>query len=174
MNLLMCAPLCDSKGKVRYFIGAQIDISGLIMEDARMESMKELNTSGQSLPNGQSDLDGEPRENGHMNGHMHNDSVNGNLKNSSELPRKPGEARNTLMEFAELLSPGEISMLQEHGGSLFEPVVPRRDRPYMGHTKPRIVLRQGRPQSRDKLHTINKRPNLPGVYNNVRTHFCLL
>lgn len=48
MNLLMCAPLCDSKGKVRYFIGAQIDVSGLIMDDARMDSMKEINTRGQS------------------------------------------------------------------------------------------------------------------------------
>jgi hypothetical protein len=163
----MCAPLCDSKGKVRYFIGAQIDVSGLIMDDVRMDSMKEISTTGQSLPNGQPDADGEPQQNGHTNGHTHNDSVIENLQSSSESPRKPGEARNNLMELAELLSPGELSMLQEHGGSLFEPVVPRRDRPYMGHTKPRIMLRQGRTQSRDKIHPINKQPNLPGVYDNV-------
>lgn len=29
MNLLQCAPLCDSQGRVKYFIGAQIDVSGL-------------------------------------------------------------------------------------------------------------------------------------------------
>lgn len=30
LNLLMCAPLMDSKGEVRYFIGAQVDVSGLL------------------------------------------------------------------------------------------------------------------------------------------------
>ena len=30
MNLLMIAPLMDSKGDVRYFIGAQVDVSGLL------------------------------------------------------------------------------------------------------------------------------------------------
>ncbi|KAJ6008352.1 PAS-associated C-terminal, partial [Penicillium herquei] len=42
MNLLQCAPLCDSQGKVRYFIGAQIDVSGLAMEGAQMESLQNL------------------------------------------------------------------------------------------------------------------------------------
>lgn len=42
MNLLQCAPLCDSKGKIRYFIGAQIDVSGLAMEGAQMDSLQEL------------------------------------------------------------------------------------------------------------------------------------
>lgn len=34
MNLLMVAPLYDNRGTIRYFIGAQVDISGLI-EDGR-------------------------------------------------------------------------------------------------------------------------------------------
>ena len=34
MNLLMTAPLYDNRGNVRYFLGAQVDISGLI-EDGR-------------------------------------------------------------------------------------------------------------------------------------------
>lgn len=42
MNLLQCSPLCDSTGKVRYFIGAQIDVSGLAMEGAQMDSLQEL------------------------------------------------------------------------------------------------------------------------------------
>lgn len=42
MNLLQCSPLCDSQGKIRYFIGAQIDVSGLAMEGAQMESLEEL------------------------------------------------------------------------------------------------------------------------------------
>ncbi|OJJ95729.1 hypothetical protein ASPACDRAFT_35696, partial [Aspergillus aculeatus ATCC 16872] len=42
MNLLQCAPLCDSRGTVRYFIGAQIDVSGLAMDGAQMESLRAL------------------------------------------------------------------------------------------------------------------------------------
>jgi hypothetical protein len=43
MNLLQCAPLCDSQGgKIRYLIGAQIDVSGLAMEGAQMESLQNL------------------------------------------------------------------------------------------------------------------------------------
>ncbi|KAJ5306723.1 PAS-associated C-terminal [Penicillium antarcticum] len=42
MNLLQCAPLCDSRGKVRYFIGAQVDVSGLAMEGAQMESLQNI------------------------------------------------------------------------------------------------------------------------------------
>ncbi|KAJ6096557.1 PAS-associated C-terminal [Penicillium sp. IBT 16267x] len=42
MNLLQCAPLCDSQGKIRYFIGAQVDVSGLAVEGAQMESLQAL------------------------------------------------------------------------------------------------------------------------------------
>lgn len=42
MNLLQMAPLCDSRGKIRYFIGAQIDVSGLAMEGAQMESLQSI------------------------------------------------------------------------------------------------------------------------------------
>ncbi|KAI9738126.1 MAG: hypothetical protein M1818_005555 [Claussenomyces sp. TS43310] len=42
MNLLMVAPLCDSRGKVRYFIGAQVDVSGLVRECSDFPSLKRL------------------------------------------------------------------------------------------------------------------------------------
>lgn len=48
MNLLQCSPLCDSQGKVRYFIGAQIDVSGLAMEGAQMESLQNLTVQKES------------------------------------------------------------------------------------------------------------------------------
>ncbi|KAJ5923646.1 PAS-associated C-terminal [Penicillium verhagenii] len=56
MNLLQTAPLCDSQGKVRYVIGAQVDVSGLAMEGAQMESLqsltaqKERNEAGEEEP----------------------------------------------------------------------------------------------------------------------------
>lgn len=42
MNLLMIAPLYDNRGAVRYFIGAQIDINGLIENGRGLESFEKL------------------------------------------------------------------------------------------------------------------------------------
>ncbi|KAN0119674.1 hypothetical protein V8E51_001882 [Hyaloscypha variabilis] len=41
-NLLMCAPLRDDKGTVRYFIGCQCDITGLVIEGMGIESFRSL------------------------------------------------------------------------------------------------------------------------------------
>ena len=40
MNLLLIAPLHDNKGAVRYFIGAQIDVSGLVEEGRGLDSFE--------------------------------------------------------------------------------------------------------------------------------------
>lgn len=42
MNMLMIAPLCDSRGKLRYFIGAQVDVSGLVKECTDLDSLQQL------------------------------------------------------------------------------------------------------------------------------------
>ncbi|KAH8658718.1 hypothetical protein BGZ60DRAFT_472068 [Tricladium varicosporioides] len=42
MNLLMMAPLCDSRGTIRYFIGAQVDVSGLVKDCSDLESFGRL------------------------------------------------------------------------------------------------------------------------------------
>lgn len=42
MNLLMTAPLMDSRGNIRYFIGAQVDVSGLIKDCNDMEGLTRL------------------------------------------------------------------------------------------------------------------------------------
>lgn len=40
MNLLLIAPLHDNRGSVRYFIGAQIDVSGLVEEGRGLDSFE--------------------------------------------------------------------------------------------------------------------------------------
>ena len=40
MNLLMTAPLYDNRGNVRYIIGAQVDISGLIEDGRGLDSFE--------------------------------------------------------------------------------------------------------------------------------------
>ncbi|KAJ5770516.1 PAS-associated C-terminal [Penicillium nucicola] len=93
MNLLQCAPLCDSHGRVKYFIGAQIDVSGLAMEGASMESLIELKAKYR-----------DPAED--------DDNV-------PEVP--PKDEKDEFQELSELFSPRELSAVQEHGGHLFQP-----------------------------------------------------
>lgn len=42
MNLLMIAPLRDSRGKIRYFIGAQVDVSGLVKDCTDLDCLQQL------------------------------------------------------------------------------------------------------------------------------------
>ncbi|KAK8131403.1 hypothetical protein PG984_007841 [Apiospora sp. TS-2023a] len=42
MNLLMLAPLYDSRGVIRYFIGAQVDVSGLAKQSYDLDALKGL------------------------------------------------------------------------------------------------------------------------------------
>jgi hypothetical protein len=42
MNLLMMAPLLDSRGTLRYYIGAQIDVSGLVKDGTELEAFQRM------------------------------------------------------------------------------------------------------------------------------------
>ncbi|KAK8069196.1 hypothetical protein PG994_005812 [Apiospora phragmitis] len=42
MNLVMLAPLYDSRGAIRYFIGAQVDVSGLAKQCYDLDALKHL------------------------------------------------------------------------------------------------------------------------------------
>ena len=56
MNLLMFAPLADSRGVVRYHIGAQVDVSGLVKECSDLPSFQrllELQARGEQAPDHQ-------------------------------------------------------------------------------------------------------------------------
>ncbi|KAL9129819.1 MAG: hypothetical protein Q9175_007189, partial [Cornicularia normoerica] len=55
MNLLLTAPLYDNRGSVRYFIGAQIDVSGLIEEGRGLDSFAQY--LADSRPNRNRDSD---------------------------------------------------------------------------------------------------------------------
>jgi hypothetical protein len=91
MNLLQCSPLCDSQGRVKYFIGAQIDVSGLALDGAQMESLIDLQSRYR-----------DPDE----------ESV-------AEMPEP--RQKDEFQELCELFSPRELNSVQEHGGDLFQP-----------------------------------------------------
>jgi hypothetical protein len=41
MNLLMMAPLVDSRGNLRYYIGAQVDVSGLVKDATDLDAFQQ-------------------------------------------------------------------------------------------------------------------------------------
>ena len=61
MNMLMIAPLCDSRGKIRYFIGAQVDVSGLAKDCTDLESLQQLVQQDQ-IGNEDRDLEDKDRD----------------------------------------------------------------------------------------------------------------
>jgi hypothetical protein len=88
MNLLMTAPLCDSRGKIRYFIGAQVDVSGLVKECTELESLQKLL---------------ELQERGEEAPQLHKPSV---------------EKSDELRELSEMLNQGELSTIHRFGGRM--------------------------------------------------------
>lgn len=147
MNLLQCAPLCDSHGRVKYFIGAQIDVSGLAMEGASMESLIELKAKYRDP-----DVD--------------DDSV-------PEVP--PKDDKDEFQELSELFSPRELSAVEQHGGHLFQPqknqLSPKHPRSWLQRGSLDSETEAIR------LHDMKSpffRMSLAGVYENVRSNFSIL
>ena len=97
MNLLLSAPLTDSRGIVRYFIGAQVDVSGLIKDCVELESVSKL-----------IDL----QEQGLQPPCLHKPSA---------------ENEDPLKDLAEMLNQGELSTIIKYGGKMHRETVQNRD-----------------------------------------------
>ncbi len=112
MNLLMTAPLCDSRGKIRYFIGAQVDVSGLVKECAELESLQrllELHERGDAAPN------------------VHKPS-----------PDKKDE----FQELCEMFNMSELSTVRKHGGRMHTESHDDSDAASIHSQQPRLLLRE--------------------------------
>lgn len=98
MNLLMCTPLMDSKGTVRYFLGAQIDVSGLAKECAGLEYLKpyfeeqDAGDNDEQVKNGTAEpLEGKGVEQ---------------------------EAKDEFQELSEMFNLQELDTVRKHGGAM--------------------------------------------------------
>lgn len=92
MNLLMIAPLCDARGVVRYYIGAQVDVSGLVKDCSEMESLERLQdmqARGEKIPDHQ-----------------------------KPSPEKNDELR----ELSEMLNQNELSTIRRYGGRMHKEI----------------------------------------------------
>ncbi|KAI0454493.1 hypothetical protein F5B21DRAFT_232195 [Xylaria acuta] len=87
MNLLMIAPLYDNRGNVRYHLGAQVDVSGLLKECAGLASLGELVAQKQN----QSEA---------------------SASNGREDTKEPRASRDVLANLAEMFTLGELKIVQ--------------------------------------------------------------
>ena len=116
MNMLMIAPLCDSRGKIRYHIGAQVDVSGLAKDCTDLESLQKLVNQQQVQ---------RPDSN----------AINGDAQ-----PEKGDE----FQELSEMLNMGELDTVRRHGGRMHreyqdEETESQRNTAYH---KPRLLLEE--------------------------------
>ena len=151
MNLLLTAPLYDNRGGVRYFIGAQVDVSGLIEDGRGIESFAHY--LAESRPNRNRD--------------------------SSQFNDTSPKHLQILSEFGSMLSVDETSVFQHHsrassmhdnastvsyrGTSRHEPG-PRRARKVLGND-------DEDEEAKDKnaawaLSSAGPSGRLPGLYQN--------
>ena len=102
MNLLMVAPLYDSRGVVRYHIGAQVDVSGLARECAGLDALQRL------VARYEEDSDNDVRD-GYREGAP--------ASAAPEL-RPVGPHQDEFRELAEMFNAAELKTVREAGGAM--------------------------------------------------------
>ncbi|KAL6715708.1 hypothetical protein ACLMJK_006669 [Lecanora helva] len=142
MNMLMIAPLCDSRGKIRYFIGAQVDVSGLIKDCTDLESLQQL----------------VAREQKGVNEH------DGFASDGQEV-------KDDFQDLSEMLNMAELETVRKYGGRMHreyqeeEGDVSRSGAPHM----PRLLLQEPTADDTPTFdHSTRQSGRLSGIYQNVR------
>ncbi|KAI9162776.1 saponin hydrolase precursor [Paramyrothecium foliicola] len=147
MNLLMVAPLIDSRGVVRYHIGAQVDVSGLVKSFAGLESFSRL-------------VEQEDSSKSH------------GAHEGKHKPRDDKGPMNEFRELAEMLNLPELKTVRESGGLLHrtQQEAMKSDEKVHNWNKPRLLISDEstieRRISDPTLHTdnIGGSGRLSGVY----------
>ncbi|KAH7322598.1 hypothetical protein B0I35DRAFT_370957 [Stachybotrys elegans] len=149
MNLLMLAPLLDSRGVVRYHIGAQVDVSGLVKSCAGLESLARL-------------MDQE------------NNNQADKTRYEKEQPIKEKDTADEFRRLAEKFSLSELKTVRDSGGLLYR--TQQEDVTYAESVhnwhRPRLLISDDatieRRDSDPILQTLDVNTNgrLSGVYEN--------
>lgn len=141
MNLLMMAPLCDSRGVIRYFIGAQVDVSGLIKECSDLESLRRLveKTEETDEEKAQRTMDAPPKD--------------------------------EFQELSEMLNLGELDTVRRWGGRMHKELYEENDDPNTkgaeNWNKPRLVINSLSPdRTKDLSRGLALSGQLSGIYKN--------
>lgn len=142
MNMLMIAPLCDSRGKIRYFIGAQVDVSGLVKDCTDLESLQQLVAREQA---------------------RHTDSDGANFDSQHD-------AKDDFQDLSEMLNMAELETVRKFGGRMHreyqeeEADKPRNGAPHM----PRLLLQESTADDSQPFdYNSRQSGRLSGIYQNV-------
>lgn len=187
MNLLMCTPLLDSKGNVRYFLGAQIDVSGLAKDCSGLESLRRLIDQDEAEQRNaevsrSSAADLKTNVNGSNYSNVGDQAPPGTATTTSFTidPVRPADKRDEFRLMAEMFSQSELDTVRRFGGRMMqrsaqqEEPVPPLETGSTGWYKPRVVLHDAyepsppsSPQGRELTDaqgnvTISVRPESPG------------
>ena len=160
MNLLLIAPLYDNRGIVRYFIGAQIDVSGLIEDGRGLDTFERLLSESRLSKNRESELS----DDGPSQKHLKKLNELGQMMSQDEASMFQRHSRNSSFNDTTSNANGSVRNSQR-----------RRDQSLR---RPRRVLGDDdRDENGDKIaDTLSSLSSgrLPGVYQNVRTPFSLI
>ena len=102
LNLLLCAPLIDSRGKVRYFLGAQVDVSGLAKQCSGLEGLRQLVEEEQSVQSKMARTE---------------DEANGDAAGGESATRGKPDSR-IFQELSEMFNAHELETVRRHGGAI--------------------------------------------------------
>ncbi|KAI4167406.1 MAG: hypothetical protein LQ343_007235 [Gyalolechia ehrenbergii] len=100
VNLLMIAPLCDSRGQIRYHIGAQVDVSGLVKDCTDLESFQQLVTDQVD----KQDL--QPNE------------IDNSQKKDEFQEVRRSSVQSSASDLSEMLNMGELETVRRCGGKM--------------------------------------------------------
>lgn len=139
MNLLMIAPLYDSRGAIRYFIGAQVDVSGLAKQVSGLDALQNLVAA---------------RESAAANGDAHDED---------------SEDKDEFQNLCDMFNMTELETVRRRGGNMHRvPQDEHEDATSTNWHKPRILL-QDETSSVQKLgvsiaSSLTDSGKLPGIY----------
>lgn len=153
VNLLLTAPLYDNRGSVRYFIGAQIDVSGLVEDGRGLDSFAHYLAERRTNRNRESD--------------QSNDSVTQrHLKTLSELGQML-----SLDESSVFQNHSRASSVQDNASTISYKGNHSRQEPGLRRTRRVLGNDDEEEEGKDKnawaLSSIGPSGKLPGVYQNV-------
>ncbi|KAF4457673.1 hypothetical protein F53441_433 [Fusarium austroafricanum] len=152
MNLLMCSPLYDSRGVVRYHLGAQVDVSGLVKECAGLDSLQTLMA------------DEEPEE---------------RYPGESEQKKKDQE-KDEFCKLAEMFDLAELKTVRESGGAFHrthQQEVKQTDTVPANWNRPRLVFRDDATINRvpsDPILHDTAMANMSGRLSGIYKHYLLV
>ena len=140
MNLLMVAPLIDSRGNKRYHIGAQVDVSGLCKECIDLPGLKRLLVKQEG---------------------QHNPGIGTDENRDQD--------KDTFQELSEMLNHTELDMVRRFGGKMHREQIDENEDAIKRPERPRLLIKDASESIHKSYNIPGGKSNgkLEGIFQNV-------